>query len=70
MVKLDILFDKLRFEEKALYNTATKKGLDVRLVDSRNIIMDTDSLELNQLIMDLATIQSKPTKTIDRRHRI
>lgn len=47
MVKLDILFDKLRFEEKALYNTATKKGLDVRLVDSRNIIMDTDSLELN-----------------------
>jgi [lysine-biosynthesis-protein LysW]--L-2-aminoadipate ligase len=47
MVKLDILFDKLRFEEKALYNTATKKGLDVRLVDSRNIIMDTDYLELN-----------------------
>jgi len=48
MVKLDILFDKLRFEEKALYNTATKKGLDVRLVDSRNIIMDTDHLELRQ----------------------
>jgi [lysine-biosynthesis-protein LysW]--L-2-aminoadipate ligase len=48
MVKLDILFDKLRFEEKALYNTATKKGLDVRLVDSRNIIMDTDDLELRQ----------------------
>lgn len=44
MVKFDILFDKLRFEEKALYNTAIKKGLDVRLVDSRNIIMDTDDL--------------------------
>ena len=46
MVKLDILFDKLRFEEKALYNTAIKKGLDVQLIDSRNIIMDTDYLEL------------------------
>ncbi|HEX5905122.1 MAG TPA: lysine biosynthesis protein LysX [Candidatus Nitrosocosmicus sp.] len=45
MVKVDILFDKLRFEEKALYNTAIKKGLDVRLVDSRNIIMDTDHLQ-------------------------
>ena len=45
MVKLDILFDKLRFEEKALYNTAIKKGLDVRLVDSRNIILSTDDLK-------------------------
>ena len=45
MVKLDILFDKLRFEEKALYNTAIKKGIDVRLVDSRNIIIDTDDLD-------------------------
>ena len=48
MVKFDILFDKLRFEEKALYNTAIKKGLDVRLVDSRNIIMDTDDLQSSQ----------------------
>lgn len=48
MVKLDILFDKLRFEEKALYNTAIKKGIDVRLVDSRNIIIDTDDLDSNE----------------------
>ena len=47
MAKLDILFDKLRFEEKALYNTAVKKGIDVRLVDSRNIIIDTDDLDSN-----------------------
>ncbi len=47
MVKLDILFDKLRFEEKALYNTALKKGIDVRLVDSRNIVVDTDDLNSN-----------------------
>lgn len=49
MVKLDILFDKLRFEEKALYNTAIKKGIDVRLIDSRNIIIDTDALNSNEL---------------------
>src|SRR3989337_2146293 len=49
MVKLDILFDKLRFEEKALYNTAIKKGIDVRLIDSRNIIIDTDDLDSNEL---------------------
>ena len=48
MVKLDILFDKLRFEEKALYNTAIKKGIEVRLVDSRNIIIDTDDLDSNE----------------------
>ena len=47
MVKLDILFDKLRFEEKALYNTAIKKGIDVKLVDSRNILIDTDDLDSN-----------------------
>jgi [lysine-biosynthesis-protein LysW]---L-2-aminoadipate ligase len=48
MAKLDILFDKLRFEEKALYNTAIKKGVEVRLVDSRNIIIDTDDLDSNE----------------------
>ena len=48
MAKIDILFDKLRFEEKALYNTAVKKGIDVRLVDSRNIIIDTDDLDSNE----------------------
>jgi [lysine-biosynthesis-protein LysW]---L-2-aminoadipate ligase len=48
MAKLDILFDKLRFEEKALYNTAIKKGIEVRLVDSRNIIIDTDDLGSNE----------------------
>ena len=49
MVKLDILFDKLRFEEKALYNTAIKKGIDVRLIDSRNILINTDDLDSNEL---------------------
>lgn len=49
MVKLDILFDKLRFEEKALYNTAIKKGIDVRLVDSRNVLINTDDVNSNVL---------------------
>lgn len=45
MIKLDILFDKLRFEEKALYDTAIKKGLDVRLIDSKALIVDTNDLK-------------------------
>ncbi len=49
MVKLDIFFDKLRFEEKSLYESAIKKGLEVRLVDSRNVILNTDDLDSNNL---------------------
>lgn len=44
MVKLDILFDKLRFEEKALFNTAKNKGVDVTLTDSKNLLLSTDDV--------------------------
>lgn len=49
MVKLDIFFDKLRFEEKSLYESAIKKGLEVRLLDSKNVILNTDDLDSNNL---------------------
>lgn len=48
MVKIDILFDKLRFEEKSLYNTAINRGIDVRLVDSKNLILNTDDVDSNE----------------------
>jgi [lysine-biosynthesis-protein LysW]--L-2-aminoadipate ligase len=44
MVKLDILFDKLRFEEKALFNTAKNRGIDVTLTDSKNLLLSTDDV--------------------------
>jgi [lysine-biosynthesis-protein LysW]---L-2-aminoadipate ligase len=49
MVKLGIFFDKLRFEEKSLYETAIKNGIEVNLVDSKNVILNTDYLSYNDL---------------------
>jgi [lysine-biosynthesis-protein LysW]---L-2-aminoadipate ligase len=44
MVKLGIFFDKLRFEEKSLYETAIKIGMETNLIDSKNVILNTDHL--------------------------
>ncbi|MDQ6723132.1 MAG: RimK family alpha-L-glutamate ligase [Thermoproteota archaeon] len=49
MVKLSIFFDKLRFEEKALYETSIKVGIEAKLIDSKNIILNTDYLTNNDL---------------------
>src|SRR6476469_3803796 len=44
MVKLGIFFDKLRFEEKSLYETALKIGIETNLINSKNVILNTDHL--------------------------
>ena len=44
MVKLSIFFDKLRFEEKSLYETAIKIGIETNLIDSKSVILNTDHL--------------------------
>ena len=44
MVKLGIFFDKLRFEEKSLYETAIKIGIETSLIDSKNVILNTEYL--------------------------
>jgi [lysine-biosynthesis-protein LysW]---L-2-aminoadipate ligase len=44
MVKLGIFFDKLRFEEKSLYETAIKIGIETNLIDSKSVILNTDHL--------------------------
>ncbi|MER5176587.1 MAG: lysine biosynthesis protein LysX [Candidatus Nitrosocosmicus sp.] len=49
MVKLGIFFDKLRFEEKSLYETAIKIGIEANLIDSKNVILNTDYLTTNDL---------------------
>ncbi len=40
MVKLDILFDHMRWEEKALYNACQKKGLEFSLLDAEKLFFD------------------------------
>ncbi len=49
MVKLGIFFDKLRFEEKSLYETAIKNGIESNLIDSKNVILNTEYLTSNDL---------------------
>ena len=49
MTKLGIFYDKLRYEEKSLYEKAKKIGIDVDLIDSKNIILNTEHLTSNDL---------------------
>ena len=43
MVDICIIFDKLRFEEKALYDNAKKRGLRAQLIDAKNMAICTTS---------------------------
>jgi [lysine-biosynthesis-protein LysW]---L-2-aminoadipate ligase len=43
MVDICIIYDKLRFEEKALYEKAIKKGLGARTIDAKSITISTSS---------------------------
>jgi [lysine-biosynthesis-protein LysW]--L-2-aminoadipate ligase len=43
MVDICIIFDKLRFEEKALYDKAIKRGLRTQLIDAKNMTISTTS---------------------------
>ncbi|HXT84331.1 MAG TPA: lysine biosynthesis protein LysX [Verrucomicrobiae bacterium] len=49
MVKLGIFFDKLRFEERSLYETAIKNGIETNLIDSKSVILNTDNIVSNDL---------------------
>src|SRR5919206_983649 len=43
MVQLCIIYDKVRFEEKALYEKAQKKGVKAQIVDGKTLTITTDS---------------------------
>lgn len=43
MVELTIVYDKVRFEEKALYEKAQKKGVKAQVVDGKSISVTTES---------------------------
>lgn len=55
MTELCVIYDKVRFEEKALYDKALEKGLKAQLVDAKSIIVGTDSrpgdLSLGDVVM-------------------
>lgn len=55
MTQVCIIYDKVRFEEKALYDKALEKGLKAQLVDAKSITVSTDSrpsdLSLGDVVM-------------------
>ena len=42
MVRICIIYDKLRFEEKKIYCDIQQKGFDATLVDGKSLIFDTE----------------------------
>ncbi|MBC8157031.1 lysine biosynthesis protein LysX [Armatimonadetes bacterium] len=42
MVRICIIYDKLRFEEKKIYYDIQQKGFDATLVDGKSLIFDTE----------------------------
>jgi [lysine-biosynthesis-protein LysW]--L-2-aminoadipate ligase len=55
MVEICIIYDKVRFEEKILYDKALKEGLNVRIVDAKTITIDTSNkrtdLQLGDVVL-------------------
>ncbi len=43
MMQVCVIYDKVRFEEKALYDKAQEKGLKAMMVDAKTITLNTDS---------------------------
>src|SRR5919198_1610351 len=43
MVKICVIYDKVRFEEKALYHKAKKKGINAQVIDGKTITINTGS---------------------------
>jgi [lysine-biosynthesis-protein LysW]--L-2-aminoadipate ligase len=43
MVEVCVVYDKVRFEEKALYDTAKKKGLKAQIIDAKKITINNAS---------------------------
>lgn len=43
MVELTIIYDKVRFEEKALYEKAQNRGIKAQIVDGKTISVNTES---------------------------
>jgi [lysine-biosynthesis-protein LysW]--L-2-aminoadipate ligase len=55
MVELCILYDKVRFEERSIYDTALKKGIRARMTDAKTLTISTNSdrqeFELGDIIL-------------------
>lgn len=53
MIRICIIYDKLRFEEKKLYKDIQQKGCDAILVDGKSLIFDTESSKSDSRFGDI-----------------
>ncbi|MDP9489528.1 MAG: lysine biosynthesis protein LysX [Thermoproteota archaeon] len=53
MVRICIIYDKLRFEEKKIYNDIQQKGFDSTLIDGKSLIFDTESSKSDSRFGDI-----------------
>ena len=53
MVQLCIIYDKVRFEEKALYEKAQSMGIKSQIVDAKSITIGTDSKKKDFMLGDI-----------------
>ena len=55
MVELCILYDKVRFEERSIYDTAVSKGIKIKMIDAKSLSMSTRSdlqdFELGDIVL-------------------
>ena len=43
MVEICVIYDKVRFEEKTLYERALRRGIKAQLADAKNITLNTET---------------------------
>jgi len=53
MVEVSILCDKVRYEEKSLYEKAQSKGIKSKIVDAKTVIINTHSKKKDFLLGDI-----------------
>jgi [lysine-biosynthesis-protein LysW]---L-2-aminoadipate ligase len=53
LVRICIIYDKLRFEEKKIYNDIQQKGFDATLIDGKSLIFDTESSKSDSRFGDI-----------------
>lgn len=58
VVEISIIYDKVRFEEKALYEKAQKKGLKAQIIDAKTIVVGTDSKKKDFALGDVVMQRS------------
>jgi [lysine-biosynthesis-protein LysW]---L-2-aminoadipate ligase len=58
MVRVCVIYDKVRFEEKALYQKAKKKGINVQIIDGKTITINTESKRTSVQLGDVVIQRS------------